>query len=712
MKEKMNNENRISGYKAFRQGFVLFLKSGKFSLIFILLTIVLLKFMGQGGILFVDLLDHNGVNLAVFFLITHFFCLVLSHYPTYLAMGYQASGDLDGSIDPSDITWRMHFDKLCTGFGVITFERTQEPDGFSVHDSNLARVRRWSDLFRGLLGAGFYCAFLYLTISLANKYLSEPVLEGDSIATISPALGVVFVLLAVLVHFVLSYVKAALEKIRDNENFTGKDQVFKGTQHVNKHDHPFWTKLKSVFLILFWSSIVLTISTILVSHYSGWGELTVKLFFWTEVVSLFSFIVFRFVRIRFSEKKWYHFPFFILKEHRYFLLSMSITGWVCVSIFVLAHVDYSRLNPIVLIVAIYYVVSGLLVLPTKHYFYYTSRELDNGKKADEDCEWTVYRRGLRTLFKYVYPLAPFILLALFLIGSFGPGNGLHKVLLVDDPRQVEQSEQGNADRDTTKWMQERDYRDWLTNALQPDDPRKAQEPIYFIASFGGGLMANYWNLRVLNLLDSISADPRDTSGLGSSILENTVAMSGVSGGALGQAFFLPLIDQTNAVRKERIATMGRTNPLTLDLAYTVGYDFVRKILIGKENFQHQDRAGRVMSEYAEEQDDLSMVQESFRSYWYKLYENRDSELFPVLISNSTGIRNTRGVACSIEFEDFSSVFPNSQDILDPRSTGKTPTYLGAVSCTNRFPLLSPQRVCPGTAISWTAAISRIRVCSV
>lgn len=77
-------------------------------------------------------------------------------------------------------------------------------------------------------------------------------------------------------------------------------------------------------------------------------------------------------------------------------------------------------------------------------------------------------------------------------------------------------------------------------------------------------------------------------------------MSGVSGGFLGLSFYTSILAEDTAaqVRKAKIDMIGKHNILSIDIAYLLGFDFVREMFPYIDSFCFDDRAGRSMQEYA------------------------------------------------------------------------------------------------------------------
>jgi hypothetical protein len=209
-------------------------------------------------------------------------------------------------------------------------------------------------------------------------------------------------------------------------------------------------------------------------------------------------------------------------------------------------------------------------------------------------------------------------------------------------------------------------------------------PMYLFASYGGGIRAQTWTMLLLNEIEQRDPNP----------LETTLAMSGVSGGFLGLSMYTAIRSEhaNTEARARAISRIGTRNIVSIDMAYLLGFDFIRE-LMPIDSFCCRDRAGRSMQTYAEliQQDPAlqkPLLDSSFRSYWGNAYQ-RNAEFVPALIGNTTGTHGRYGVAFSADHGGaFESIFPGADNILDAQP-GKSLKYLDATSTTERFPIFSP-----------------------
>ncbi|NND35071.1 MAG: patatin-like phospholipase family protein [Saprospiraceae bacterium] len=344
---------------------------------------------------------------------------------------------------------------------------------------------------------------------------------------------------------------------------------------------------------------------------------------------------------------------------------MMSLGWFGMVVFILSNFYFGAISTLVVLLAFSLILFGLVIVPLKHYMLYTF--LDGEEKEQivrakiQANEYEVQDPHLKypltkNMFKTIVPIALVMLLVYSLIlGQVG--NGLHAL-----PEQEETS--------STTWNGE--YRNQLIEQIE------AEDTLYFIASYGGGLKANIWNLLILDTLFNSNGAFQ--------IMDKTLAMSGVSGGALGQAFYLSLLDRRDS--RKIIRNVGASDFLSGDISFLLGFDLLRELVPFRADFQTRDRSGCSMERYASLFSDSTMTEVPFQAYWRNKYLACNRRL-PVLIANTMGTNHKRGIACSIDFERvFPDVFPNSIDILDLPGA-KTLSYTDAVSTSNRFPVISP-----------------------
>jgi len=399
-------------------------------------------------------------------------------------------------------------------------------------------------------------------------------------------------------------------------------------------------------LVLFWGATLFAGGALISAIWldQGWNPYTFTFFIlhWLCVGLLYCFFKNFRDELKYIKQLW---PISLLGQHLTYIKFNSALGFLALCIFLLSQFT-TFIHPLVILISFLHLVYGLFIVILKHRFYYISK---SGMRK---------HKFARIVFLYFTPIALPVLIALTIFAGTW-GNDLHLL-------------QGTNKEES---MELQSFKSQFYTHI--DSLEVSDSTLYFIASYGGGLKANAWNLMVLDSLSNFE---------GQNILKQTVAMSGVSGGALGQHFHTSLERQgkSSLEKNEIIRRIAQANMLSLDIAWLLGYDFIRERLPFK-SFSHPDRAMKAMETYAQILQDSSMILEGYQSYWSALFEEK---YYPIQITNAAGINQRRGIACSVELNDFSQVFPNSDNLCDlPRD--RTLTFAEALSTSHRFPILSP-----------------------
>lgn len=218
-----------------------------------------------------------------------------------------------------------------------------------------------------------------------------------------------------------------------------------------------------------------------------------------------------------------------------------------------------------------------------------------------------------------------------------------------------------------------------------------KDRVFFVSSYGGGLKANAWTI---NVLQKIQEETNHN------FLNQTISLSGASGGSLGLAVYTGLYAEygtNDKVLREKIDAISREDYASADLTFTLGLDLYRKIWPLTNGVGLQDRSYYSMikyQNYIENTPDKNTLSNlAYRAYWAKAFKNKKSGkgYFPSLIMNTAGVRANRGILWSIKDNNtFDAIFPNADNLADLyKNKDKTLPYYQAVSMTNRFPGLSP-----------------------
>ncbi|MBX2845778.1 MAG: hypothetical protein KTR13_06135 [Saprospiraceae bacterium] len=424
-------------------------------------------------------------------------------------------------------------------------------------------------------------------------------------------------------------------------------------------------KAGNILFVLFWASSLIGLASIFASIKWGWHPITLGLVAGRIFLTGIEFILFRKFRKKLTKENGIKVPHRWFSNDLNYVTLTAVGGWMGLVIFFLAQLNIYAFNPAVIILSFFYTFYGVFIIPIKHYFFY-KRNPDAKRKKLHHFVFT-------QLIFIAFPLIVALNMSTAVIG-----NNLHELDIIKElpPSEI---------------IDEAEY----LNAFQDHFADKDQ--LFFIASYGGGLRANAWTQLVLEELSEYPIT--DTSSV--NILESTAAMSGVSGGALGLAFYTSLIyeEYTPEQRDSLIQEMGAMNALSLDVAWTFGADYIRELKPWK--VFNDDRAKRIMKEYEKKvSDGTFMSDDSFRKYWAKTFQKkRDTgQFYPALLLNSSSYNEKRGIASSIDFgSDFNSVFPDAIDVLSIKD-GHTLSYLHGTSPSHRFPVFSPGADIPGKGI--------------
>lgn len=524
---------------------------------------------------------------------------------------------------------------------LLMWRRYHSP--FSAQSAGQSRVE-W-DMQNDLLGVGF----------ITFREITPPSSEPFVFKAVDYLRGILGIALLVCISIVLSH---AFEKFIDPSFpnlfinllvfviltviysllWAYKDSILASELYAKK------VKLASVWL--FWAAALSAALAVMftVIKGNGWNPYTFGLFTLHLILGGITYCFYKMFRTQFEKKLWL-FPFNFLADNKTFIFLNSGIGFFAFLIIAISQFS-DFFHPIVIILAFLHIIYGIFIVTLKHRFYYISNAVSNSRS------WA------KTFFIFIAPAIPLVLL-LWSMGASYIGNDLHL---------LQGTKKGNS-------VSLEDYKRSFFAHI--DTTEITDSTLYFIASYGGGLKANAWNLLVLDSLSHLGSR---------NILDQTVAMSGVSGGALGQHFFAALTknEPDREQVKEKIRTISEANMLSRDISWLLGWDLVRELCIGSR-FSMPDRAGMAMEKYASLIGDEEMIKVGYRAYWADLFQ---TQYYPMQVVNSAGTNGRRGISCSVTLEHFHQVFPNADNLCD-LPENKTLTYTEAVSCSHRFPIFSP-----------------------
>jgi hypothetical protein len=676
-----------------------FLGTSILSLIFIGLVYILLTLMAQGGTLVVDLLD-SGWNVFLLFFLLIFLAIILAHYPTYFEIWWFGNNEImrirKARFWPKDVgseTWMSILKKgnkeLNEGKDRSSKEVTvDEPKGLGViyydtsHASSEARerynnedIKRW----RRSLGILLYVAFFNIFLRVTSQYFE---LDFD-------VMGVSIVVLAI----------ALFKYDKEGQRYNYWRQILKNTAST-RNESPSPKELERVikdiykytkrFPSFIGLSLLSSVITSVLASYLGWSAWTLMMVFVTLILHTYLYIYFKICRtylkyVFFSERLYnrnpnmydaryivlFHnakamvknaeklipFCFGNLSNNIVFILIMSVSGVISLILIILSNAFFdfaSGINPINIIALYIISMYGVFFVLFKIVLYYNRNA--TGLKSNY-----FKRLGI--------PILGVIILGWTFV-STSLDSDLHELTLLP-----------------TNKIEEPSVKSFLQK-LQSSDKSTTGNNYFYVGSFGGGLKANLWNTLLFYELDSLSEKR---------FFHKTVAMSGVSGGAVGIGNYASLRYNTKGdyvKMRTHIDNVALSNVLSYELTFLMGWDFFREITPflsheGKDRSYYSMRSHARLTGMGDDQFNTN----TYRDYWRQMYDATLTS-FPILITNTTSTLGKQGVASSLRVPD--DVFSGADNILDftGENADKSLSYFGAISTTNRFPLFSPTAEVP------------------
>ncbi|GHC57829.1 hypothetical protein [Ulvibacter litoralis] len=636
-------EKFITALNHFIRSIKNFVRSSFLSLVVICIILLLLTQMDQAFTMLVDLMEGNWVSLFLSFLFINALAIALSHFPIYT---YYAA-DLNNSGDYTE--WhKVHPIKFwfLKKFPVFVF--TTKKDTGYVPD-NWANYLRY---FTGILIHGVWIHFIM------SSFKPNLIFETFPFSAVK-----ITVYILILIPFILYiYLKEKISKLSIEKHADGTKLGAIERQRNIDILNGFYKRLGIWYLVIVIISILLLIATLSVGNFSPGGFVLLLL---TSYSFLFNYFFFRLLRTKLSVVNKtlsgsLHIGYsvfinsirFFEKSENYILLfAVNFVGaFVFLFYCTLASIyDWGLFNGIPILLAFFYLYYYLIANFGK-YFFVAKR---------------INLFGSQT-YRIIFGAIITILLLVCISNFANVEVRVHELDLVEN---------------TKNEIPEAVFIDSLQ--------AKKDNTLFFIASHGGGLKANVWTLNVLNTLQ------QETNG---KLLNQSIALSGASGGSLGLALYTGLYkeDGNNTQRiQHKIDTLAHQNYTSLDLTLTFGLDSYRKLWPFNQRIGLRDRPYYAMVKYQNNIQNIKnskLSETSFRDYWKEAF-NRNG-YFPSLIMNTAATNGSRGILWSVKQHNFNDIFPYSENLAD-LSNNKTLPFYQAVSTTNRFPMLSPAAKIPG-----------------
>jgi len=651
----------VTFVRNFRKPIRNFYKSSFLSILVLALILLILFKMEQAYTMMILMLVDDKFSLMLCFFFVNALALTLSHYPIYTYYSKRLNKSRDAFQWEDKKVYLLNTTKRKLYYPFFIFTKVK---GNTEYKSSIT-----ANVLRYALGIGIYAMWVIFVFRSVRPNLEHNDNLGLPVSAIAWIIGIFF-------SFPFITYTVLKRKIVKDEV---KDQV---KIHTRIAIALFIASMSSIVLFIF----ILTSDTV----FSRFGFILVML---CTYAMMFCYVFFRLIRTKASmvyenlRKKKSLFGLFV-KLHIYFESSFNyLKLFLYFFLVALAFIIYWNIAtwkgydlgvnviPILLgyLLAYYWIIANI-----SKYFYVAKRTSVTDKYGvvkeieveveNENGEMKKVMKKKKYRHTLTYQLSFLGITALFIlaIGSFMRAE--------QKTHQIEQV----AHNDTNSVSQQQ---------FIADIQKMEGDHIFFVSSYGGGLKANSWTLNVLQKIQE-ETDYR--------FLDNTISLSGASGGSLGLAIYTGLyaIDGKNPQKtREKIDAISLDNYASGDLAFTLGLDFYRKLWPLTNGLGIQDRSYYSMIKYQNHIEDkprsswLDTI--AFREYWSKAYRQERSNYFPSLIMNTAGVGGNRGVLWSIkDANSFNHIFPNSDNLAD-LNNGKTLPFYQAVSMTNRFPGLSP-----------------------
>lgn len=630
-------------------------KASLVSLVIIGLLVGLSTLMDQGSTVIIHLLESPW-SLAGTIILLNMLAMASAHYPDYLDKYFSRSLSVKWNLYP------MIGHKAFLGMGLITY--TQTPEFTNYGDISTAVQRQIGspdtklfDHFRKITGMLVMITWLYVLLYVFQKYRMESLASGPILCLLMVLFLVFYFLSFKTKQYWRRHVTNNVKKIQSvSRSSNAQEEMMIEEEAVP----PSVVAYAKATLISFLLLIIATGGTIYLAYTASWtvtwGALLVTTLINTVFIILFQHFrtIINLINLP-SIYTWN--PIVHLGNDLTFVRFFALMGFSAFIVFTASTFAPAQVNALVLILLFVYLLYGFIVTMLKHHLYHSTPDKDRN-------EANAYPLAKIFFEKYVPILG--LMLLIWILFNGKAGNGLH----VLNPK---------TESPTLVTL------DTFVDQLKLNLAEEHGKGSYFIASYGGGLRATAWTMLLLDTLEK--ADP--------AFFDQTIAMSGVSGGFLGLSLYTAIrTEHTNPkVRYEKIETIGKHNLLSIDISYLLGLDFIRELIPFKKKFCFRDRAGRSMETYASliQPDNTlcdSMVNASYRAYWSGAYQQSLHNHFPALIGNTTGTNGRYGVAFSLPYSAEDKLFPGAIDILQVSDTSSI-SYLDATSTTERFPIFSP-----------------------
>lgn len=630
-------EKVLSALHHFVRSFKNFVKSSFLSLLVITIILLLLTQMDQAFTMMVDLIEGGWFSLLLAFFFINALAIALSHYPiyTYYASGLNNSSDYTQWHEKNPI-------KIWPFKKYPIFIFTTKTDTAYVPDN-------WANYLRYFTGLLIHWVWIHFIISSFKPNL---IFENFPFALVK---GIIYI--SLLIPFILYiYIKEKEVRLKRTKNKQGN--LISDSELIENKRRllALYKRLGIYYFIIALIMVLLLIVTIFIGNFSQGGFFLIII---TSYAFVFNYLFFRILRTKLTLVKSMFTSATALpvqlflgifsgmqKSENYMLLFYFnfLAAFIFLLISTIASINEGTLiNGIPILLAFFYFYYFLIASLGKYFFVARKKELLNTRR-----------------YKFFLAGTAIAVLLIIITNFSNVEVTTHELDLVEN---------------TKSEITEQVFLDSLK--------AKQDNTLFFIASHGGGLKANVWTLNVLNMLQ------KSTEG---KLLNQTIALSGASGGSLGLALYTGLYKEDgldfDKIQK-KIDILSQQNYTSLDLSLTFGLDTYRKIWPLSQRIGLKDRPYYAMVKYQnniQNTTNKKLSEISFRDYWKSAFTKYG--YFPSLIMNTAGTKGNRGILWSVKQENFNDIFPYAENLADLENNKTLPFYQ-AVSTTNRFPIFSP-----------------------
>ena len=589
------------------------------------IIIALFLGMGQGHVIPIAMYTSdnlwNVLNILLFHGLMFFLGMLMSLYPTYIF------AILFGS---KNYEWKVE-DKKIIYYKEITSEIKPSQESKSASDA----LEQTESAARKLSAMLLFIIWSWVLVNLSEIYHYTQ-FQFEVMKAVNTIMTIVLLTIFYVIAFKERFNATERKKLKRDYSIRLAIKIY---SIVDKWKE----KSSSIVTLLSIACIIILISLIALTLVSGWSGLSLIL--QLILTWLFTALILFFRSFR-SELKSRLFT----DDVRYLNLHRVLGICVLAIMILINSSDSLSLGANALNVVLIFLVCSytIIVLPIKLILF-----LYNKQENNQDNFFKLF--SIRITRKFIPWMILFLMFPLFVF-PFVIGNKMHSLSTL--PKVEEDSIANNS------------YITQVNYKLQ-----SIKKPILY-AAYGGGLMANYWNLLILDSLD------RNGS------FGNILAMSGVSGGGMGIGLFTG-IKYMETVKKDPsfdradfIEKIGASNILGLELPWVFGWDLIRECIPYSEWLGH-DRSHRTMTYYADQLGSRALLDSSMYKIYHDLFTTNG--FYPNIIFNSTSAHYKYGVVSPI---NANHIFSGAENLLELPER-KTLTYLESVSTCNRFPLVSP-----------------------